>query len=90
MRDATEVVPLVTFDEAVKRAYKFEDINNQIKQDRKQYYQQHQRQQTNKKPRQEQQQARPGCGHCGKNHETTVCRKATGACFQLWGTGPCS
>ena len=36
MRDATEVVPPSTFDEAVKRAYKFEDINNQINQDRKQ------------------------------------------------------
>ncbi|XXG42105.1 hypothetical protein AAC387_Pa01g2449 [Persea americana] len=55
MRDATGVVPPATFDEAVKRAYKFEDINNQIKQDRKQHYQQNQRQQTNKKPRQEQQ-----------------------------------
>ena len=48
MRDATEVVPPATFDEAVKRAYKFEDINNQIKLDRKQHYQQNQRQQTNK------------------------------------------
>ena len=38
MRDATGVVPPVTFDEAVKRAYKFEDINNQIKQDKKQHY----------------------------------------------------
>ena len=28
MRDATRVVPPVTFDETVKRAYKFEDINN--------------------------------------------------------------
>ena len=36
IRDATWVVPPATFDEAVKRAYKFEDINNQIIQDRKQ------------------------------------------------------
>ena len=28
IRDATGVVPLATLDEAVKRAYKFEDINN--------------------------------------------------------------
>ena len=28
MRDAIGVVPQATFDEAVKRAYKFEDINN--------------------------------------------------------------
>ena len=28
MRDATEVVPPATFNEAVKRAYKFEGINN--------------------------------------------------------------
>ena len=55
MRDATGVVPPATFDEAVKRAYKFEDINNQIIRDRKQHYQQNQRQQSNKKPRQEQQ-----------------------------------
>jgi len=82
MRDATGVVPPATFDEAVKRAYKFEDINNQIKQDRKQHHQQNQRQLTNKKPRQEQQQARPGCGHCGKNNETVVYRKAIGACFR--------
>ena len=38
MRDAAGVVTPATFDEVVKRAYKFEDINNQIKQDRKQYY----------------------------------------------------
>ena len=28
MRDASGVVPPATFDEAVKRAYEFEDINN--------------------------------------------------------------
>ena len=28
MRDATGVVPTAAFDEVVKRAYKFEDINN--------------------------------------------------------------
>ena len=50
MRDVTGVVPPATFDEAVTRAYKFEDINNHIIRDRKQrYHQQNQRQQ-NKKP----------------------------------------
>ena len=83
MRHATGVVPLATFDEAVKRAYKFEDINNQIIQDRKQHHQQNQRQQNNKKPRQNQNPPRQGaCGQCGKNHETSQCRKASSACFK--------
>ena len=38
MRDATVVVLPATFDVAVKRAYKFEDINNQIIRDRKQQH----------------------------------------------------
>ena len=50
MRDAARVVPPATFDEAIKRAYKFEDINNQIIWDRKQ---QNQRQQPNNRPRQD-------------------------------------
>ena len=29
-RDVIGVVPPITFDEAVKRAYKFEEINNKI------------------------------------------------------------
>ena len=82
MRDATRVVLPATFDEAVKRAYKFKDINDQIIRDRKQHHQQNQRQQSNKRPRQDQQQERQGCGHCGKNHETTQYCKATGACFR--------
>ena len=41
IRDVIGVVPLATYDEAVKRAYTFEDINNMIVQDRKQQYQQH-------------------------------------------------
>ena len=40
MKDAIGVVPPATFDKAVKRAYKFEDINNQIIKDRKQQYHQ--------------------------------------------------
>ena len=56
MRDATGVVPPATFDEAVKRAYKFEDINNQIIWDRKQQYQRQQ----NKKPQQDQNPPRQG------------------------------
>ena len=36
MRYAIGVVPTATFDEEVKRAYKFEYINNQIIRDRKQ------------------------------------------------------
>ena len=40
MRDATGVVPPATFDEVVKRAYKFENITNQIIKDRKQQYHQ--------------------------------------------------
>ena len=83
MRDATGVVPPATFDEAVKRAYKFEDINNQIIRDRKQQYHQQNQRSQNKKPRQEQNPPRQGaCAHCGKNHETAQCRKATGACFR--------
>ena len=37
-RDATGVVPPATFNEAVKRAYKFENINNQIIRDKKQHH----------------------------------------------------
>ena len=82
-RDATGVVPPATFDEAVKRAYKFENINNKVIQERKQFNQQNQRQQQSKKPRQDQNPPRQGaCGHCGKNHETSQCRKATGAYFK--------
>lgn len=40
MRDNIGVVPPASYDEAVKRAYKFVDINNMIIQDRKQHYQQ--------------------------------------------------
>ena len=35
-RDVIGVVPLATFDEVVKRAYTFEEINNEITRDRKQ------------------------------------------------------
>ena len=52
-RDAAGVVPPVTFDEAVKRAYKFENINNKIIEERKQFNQQNQRQQESKKPSKE-------------------------------------
>ena len=74
MRDATGVVPPATFDEAVKRAYKFEDINNQIIRDRKQQYHQQNHGQQNKKPRQHQNLPRQGaCAHYRKNHETAQC-----------------
>lgn len=72
-RDATGVVPPATFDEAVKRAYKFENINNKIIQDsqRKHQHQQSQKLQNNKKPRQDQNQGRQAsCANYGKNHET--------------------
>ena len=70
-RDATGVVPPTTFDEAIKWAYKFENIKNKIIQEKKQFNQQNQRQRQNKKPRQDQNPPRQGaCGHCGKNHET--------------------
>ncbi|XXG42008.1 hypothetical protein AAC387_Pa01g2363 [Persea americana] len=83
IRDATGVVPPVTFDEAVKRAYKFEDINNQIIKDRKQYYHQQNQRQQNKKQRPEQNPLKQSaCAHCGKNHETAQCCKAMGACFR--------
>ncbi|XXG53552.1 hypothetical protein AAC387_Pa03g1635 [Persea americana] len=82
-RDATGVVPPATFDEVVKRAYKFENINNKIIQETKQFNQQNQRQQQSKKPREDRNPPRQGTsGHCGKNHETSQCRKATGACFR--------
>ena len=48
MRDATGVVPPATFDEAVKRAYKFKDINNQSIRDRKQHHHQQNQRQQNK------------------------------------------
>lgn len=52
-RDVTGVVPPATFDEVVKRAYKFENINNKIIEERKQFNQQNQRQQESKKPSKE-------------------------------------
>ena len=80
MRDVAGVVPPATFDEAVKRAYKFEDINNQIIWDRKQ---QNQRQQQNKRPRQDHNPPRQGaCVHCVKNHESVQCRRVKGTCFR--------
>ena len=39
-RDVIGVVPPATFDEVVKRAYTFEEINNEITRDRKHQYQQ--------------------------------------------------
>ena len=57
-RDATGVVPPATFEEAVRRAYKFENLNNKILkiQGRSQTHQQNnkQRNHQNKRPRQEQ------------------------------------
>ncbi|XXG82764.1 hypothetical protein AAC387_Pa10g0656 [Persea americana] len=86
-RDATGVVPLVTFEEAVRRAYKFENLNNKIFkiQGKAPAHQQNHppRNQQNKRSRQEQNvQNALVCVHCGKNHESAQCRTITGACFR--------
>ena len=54
-RDATKVVTPASFDEAVRRAYKFENINHKVIQDsqRKHQHQQNQKFQNNKKLRQD-------------------------------------
>ncbi|KAJ8633074.1 hypothetical protein MRB53_026410 [Persea americana] len=86
-RDATGVVPPATFEEAVRRAYKFENLNNKILkiQGKAPVHQQNHppRNQQNKRPRQEQNvQNTLVCVHCGKNHESAQCRTITGACFR--------
>ena len=54
-RDATGVVPPITFEEAVRRAYKFENLNNKIQGKAPAHQQNHQpRNQQNKRPRHEQ------------------------------------
>ena len=74
-RDATGVVPPATFEEAVKRAYKFENLNNKIlrTEGKTQAHQQNhkQRNQQNKRLRQDQYVHNPlVCIHYGKNHES--------------------
>ena len=86
-RDVTGVVPPATFEEAVRRAYKFENLNNKIliTQGKAQAHPQNhqQRNQHNKRPKQDQNVQNPlVCIHCGKNHESAQCRRITGACFR--------
>ena len=83
-RDATSVVLPTTLQEAVKRAYKFEDINNKIIQDvRRKRQQQGQRSHRGKKSRQDQNtQGQGGCEHCGKNHPSHLCYRVTGGCLK--------
>ncbi|XXG47242.1 hypothetical protein AAC387_Pa02g1918 [Persea americana] len=81
---ATGVVLPAAFQEAVKRAYKFEDIHRKIIQEAQwKRLQASTRQQQKKKPRQDQNaQAQGQCEHCGKYHNSNECRKVTGACFK--------
>ena len=83
-RDATGVVLPVTFQKAVKRAYKFEDINNKIIKDaQRKRQQQGQRSYQGKKSRQKQNRPRQvGCEHCGKNHPSHLCYRVAGGCFK--------
>lgn len=86
-RDATGVVPPTTFEEAVKRAYKFENFHHKIlRLQGKGPQQQQSSQQRNhqhKRQRQDQNVQNPlVCVHCGKNHESAQCRTITGACFR--------
>lgn len=86
-RDATGVVPLITFEEAVKRAYKFENFHHKILRLQGKGPQQQQgsqqRNHQHKRQRQDQVVQNPlVCTHCGKNHESAQCRTITGACFR--------
>ncbi|WP_274923111.1 hypothetical protein, partial [Streptomyces clavifer] len=90
-RDATGVVPPVTFQEAVKRAYKFENFHLKVLrlQNKGQQQQQGNQQRNNnqnKRQRQDQQ-VQLVCVHCGKNLESTRCRFVTGACFRCGSMG---
>ena len=86
-RDAMGVVPPATFEEAVRMAYKFENLNNtilKIQGKAQAHLQNHQQwNQHNKRPRQDQYVQNPlVCIHCGKNHESAKCRTIMGACFR--------
>ncbi|XXG68789.1 hypothetical protein AAC387_Pa06g1796 [Persea americana] len=86
-RDATGIVQPATSKEAVRRAYKFENLNNKILkvQGKAQAHQQNHppRNQPNKRLRQEQNVQNPlVCVHCGKNHESAQRRTITRACFR--------
>ena len=84
-RDATDIVLPATFQEALKRAYKFEDINNKIIKDaqKKRWQQQSQRSHQNKKRRQDQNPPRQSaCEQCGKNHPSHLCYRVTGGCYK--------
>ncbi|WP_274923153.1 hypothetical protein, partial [Streptomyces clavifer] len=91
-RDATGIILPVTFEEAVKRAYKYENFHLKVlrfqgkgQQQQQQGHQQRNHNQ-NKRPRQEQQ-VQTVCVHCGKNHDSTRCRLVTGACFRCGSMG---
>ncbi|XXG82287.1 hypothetical protein AAC387_Pa10g0268 [Persea americana] len=81
---ATGVVLPATFQKAVKRAYKFEDIHKKIiQEDQRKRQQASSRQQQKEKPRQDQNgQVQGQCEHCGRDHNSNECRKVTGACFK--------